>query len=146
MASGLPNNADAANAARIVACVNYCEGATNQELEHSSYEKTKANLMSAYSLIGQYRAQRDALVKAALKAQNALKLTAMIDRTSTSDDAANALTEALSTVKRHNHEPDPMMQQRDELLAAIGKLKPGYSAEEFAELAAVYQKVKGGAL
>lgn len=33
---------DQANAARIVACVNHCKGATNEELEAVSHEQLKA--------------------------------------------------------------------------------------------------------
>lgn len=117
---------------------------TNRKRVLEKFNRHYDSMMMAYSAVGQYREQRDALMKAALKAKTALKLTALIDKTSASDDAANALSEALLTVNRVDQRIDPMMQQRDELLAAIGKLKPGYSAEEFAELASVYHKVKGG--
>ena len=93
-----PDIEDKANAFRIVACVNYCAGATNQELEHSSYEKAKAKLMDAFSLIGQYRAQRDAMVKASLG----------IIRNIGSEHTAE-LRAAVDTVKRHDHSTDPMI-------------------------------------
>ena len=89
---------DLANAERIVACVNYCEGATNQELKHRSYEKAQANLMDAYSLIGQYRGQRDAMVKASLG----------IIRNIGSEHTTE-LRAAVETVKRHDHSTDPMI-------------------------------------
>jgi hypothetical protein len=89
---------DLANAERIVACVNYCEGATNQELKHRSYEKAQANLMDAFSLIGQYRAQRDAMVKASLGLIRSI-----------GSEHTKELRAAVDTVKRHDHSTDPMI-------------------------------------
>ena len=86
------------HAKRISNCLNYCEGASNEELEHSSYEKAKAKLMDAFSLIGQYRAQRDAMVKASLG------LIRSIGSKHTKE-----LRAAVETVKRHDHSTDPMI-------------------------------------
>ena len=86
------------NAKRIAACVNYCEGASNQELENSSWKKAKEHLMDTYSLLGQYRAQRDALLKAA---QNIIRKYG--------SDENSELRQAISTVKRHDHSTDPMI-------------------------------------
>ena len=89
---------DIANADRVTACVNYCAGASNQELEHSSFEKAKAKLMDAFSLIGQYRAQRDAMVKASLGIIRNI-----------GSEHTKELRAAVDTVKRHDHSTDPMI-------------------------------------
>lgn len=86
------------HAKRIANCLNYCAGATNQELEHSSYEKAKAKLMDAFSLIGQYRAQRDAMVKASLGIIRNI-----------GSEHTKELRAAVDTVKRHDHSTDPMI-------------------------------------
>jgi len=119
---------DLANAERIVACVNYCEGATNQELKHRSYEKAQANLMDAYSLIGQYRGQRDALLKAA---QNIIRKYG--------SDENSELRKAINGVKRHDHSKDPMMAALEQIMM---------DSEETPHIQAIAKAAleKGGAL
>ena len=115
-------------AVRLSLCWNYCEGATNQELEHRSYEKAQANLMDAYSLIGQYRGQRDALLKAAQS----------IIRKYGSDENSE-LRKAINGVKRHDHSKDPMMAALEQIMM---------DSEETPHIQAIAKAAleKGGAL
>lgn len=70
----------AENAARIVACVNHCKGATNEELELASHEQLvqrfeneARDLGIAENEITQLKAQRDELMQALNKIVHAVK-------------------------------------------------------------------------
>lgn len=71
---------------------------------------------------------------------NAERIVACVNACEGIENPAKFISIARSVVSQNNE----MKADLAELLAAIGKLKPGYSADEFAELASVYQRVKGG--
>lgn len=70
----VPQEVQDANAARIVACVNHCKGATNKELELTSHEQLvqrfeneARDLGIAENEIRQLKAQRDELLQALME-------------------------------------------------------------------------------
>ena len=114
-----------ANAERIVACVNFCEGTPNELLLGPSLdtinrdldrllklvERKNIELMDSYSLIGQYRYQRDELFKA----------TTNFVR-SYGSDHTKEMRAARALVKRHDHSKDPMMEALEQILKDSAEL------------------------
>lgn len=144
------------NAERIVACVNFCEGTDNAMLTgnvailNSDLDRliklvTRKNeeLMDAYSLIGQYRGQRDALLRAAVTIKGYYLFSTKVSKNSATqwDNKAilEQLSEAIATVKRHDHSKDPMMEALEQILK---------DSEELPHIHEIARKAleKGGAL
>lgn len=86
-----------ANAARIVACVNACEGVDTEDLEHGCYEKLIGKHVEVYFAKQDAEAQRDELLAALKNCITAIERTdhyTQADRFEAADKARAAIAKA----------------------------------------------------